>query len=468
MPRAVSHTAFAVDEQNHTIWIAGGFEGDHPGVAINNVFMYSALTNQWIAGPPLPAPRAGGAMVRLGRILHYFGGYLPDRQTNSSNHWALDLDNLAAGWTSLAPLPVPRGHLAGVVYNEQIYAIGGQINHDTSPQATAVVHRYNPATDTWTQRANMPIPTSHIETSTFVFNNRIIVAAGTLNTSTVTNSIIEYNPATNSWRNMRQLPMPLTAVAVTAINGQVYVAGGKIDGNHPQSNTWVAHIYDCDDPVTPTNTPTQTNTPTATNTSTPSNTPTKTNTPTATNTSTPSNTSTEIDTPTVTNTPTASQTPTVTLTPSDTPIQSDTLTPSDTPDSSGSPALINTPTETDAPTPVDALDLTATSAPNVSSLTIVTVTPENALTQSDIDQLSEVSPLAASAISQGDEVTIVLSGALAGNSPGLPGDQIIWTITLSNVGTDVITMTLVNQIGDELHLDSITVNGGSISVDGTK
>jgi hypothetical protein len=156
----------------------------------------------------------------------------------------------------------------------------------------------------------------------------------------------------------------------------------------------------------------------------------------------------------------------VTLTPSDTPIQSDTLTPSDTPDSSGSPALINTPTETDTPTPVDALDLTATSAPNVSSLTIVTVTPENALTQSDIDQLSEVSPLAASAISQGDEVTIVLSGALAGNSPGLPGDQIIWTITLSNVGTDVITMTLVNQLGDELHLDSITVIGGSVSIDG--
>jgi LPXTG-motif cell wall-anchored protein len=115
---------------------------------------------------------------------------------------------------------------------------------------------------------------------------------------------------------------------------------------------------------------------------------------------------------------------------------------------------------------VDALDLTSTSAPNVSSLTIVTVTPENSLTQSDIDQLSEVSPISASAISQGDEVTIVLSGALAGNGPGLPGDQIIWTITLSNVGTDVITMTLVNQLGDELHLDSVTVGGGSISVDG--
>ena len=75
-------------------------------------------------------------------------------------------------------MPNPRNHLGYAALNGKAYAIGGQYlnNHDTGVQSE--VDAYDPARDTWTAVAPLPLPTGHIHTSTFTLNGRVVVAGG--------------------------------------------------------------------------------------------------------------------------------------------------------------------------------------------------------------------------------------------------------------------------------------------------
>ena len=57
-------------------------------------------------------------------------------------------------WTRKADMPTARYGLSSSVVDGKIYAIGGTT--DWQDIALAVVEEYDPATDTWSRKANMP------------------------------------------------------------------------------------------------------------------------------------------------------------------------------------------------------------------------------------------------------------------------------------------------------------------------
>ncbi|WP_019586564.1 NPCBM/NEW2 domain-containing protein [Deinococcus apachensis] len=240
MPEPITHGAVAVD--GTTVYIAGGFIGNHPGPQTNHVWKYDTAAQTWSAGVPLPGARGGGAMVRLGRQLHFFGGVerdLENTQTylrDSADHWVLNLDG-AAAWTRAAPLPNPRNHTAAVVLNGQIYAIGGQHLGDEEAGNQRSVERYDPATDTWVPRANLPLPLGHINASTVVWNGKIVVVAGVTQKSLEVANISEYDPAADTWTALTPLPAARQSPVADVIGGELVVTGGSLpDGI--KATTW--------------------------------------------------------------------------------------------------------------------------------------------------------------------------------------------------------------------------------------
>ena len=176
MPVAITHLNPAVD--GTAIWFAGGFQGNHPGPASNAVWKYDTVTNRWSAGPPLPAARGGGGLVRVGRTLHYIGGYFGALQEPSSpDHWALGLDG-SETWEKRAPMPVSRGHFGVVALDHKIYVIGGSLTHHPNTLDTALVDVYDARSDTWTALSSLPFPRSHFEPGTFFFGGRIFIVGG--------------------------------------------------------------------------------------------------------------------------------------------------------------------------------------------------------------------------------------------------------------------------------------------------
>lgn len=234
MPSLVTHANPVL--RGGEIWIAGGFVGDHPGVATAEVWRYDPATDAWRPGPSLPGPRGGGGLgLAPDGSLHYFGGWLPDRYTDSPDHWRLAPGDSV--WVAAAPFPSARGHFGTVSHGGFIYAIGGCRTHDPWPVDVALVHRYDPATDTWTELASLPMPLSHTEPSTFVYDGRIHVAGGRSQPTgrASVSEVMAYDPETDTWNFLAALPRGLLAPVAVPLGDHLFVTAGGEGGSNPAS-----------------------------------------------------------------------------------------------------------------------------------------------------------------------------------------------------------------------------------------
>ena len=240
MPSAITHMNPVLD--GRSIWIAGGFKDGYPGKAIDEVCEYDVDKNTFVAAPALPEPRAGGGLALVGRRLHYIGGLLRDRDTDSADHWVLDLDGTgdSARWQSAASMPAPRNQFGTVTYKGKIYIIGGQFHHDSRMGKPALdqkrVDIYDPATDSWSPGPELPRPHSHAENSTFLHDGRIFVIGGRSVNRLM--SAIWFLSTDGKWSELGKLPNSIIAPAVSIINGRLLVAGGSLNGAQPQPRVW--------------------------------------------------------------------------------------------------------------------------------------------------------------------------------------------------------------------------------------
>ncbi|MDB5358408.1 MAG: hypothetical protein JWN24_4861 [Phycisphaerales bacterium] len=237
MPEPLTHIGVATDGQ--FIYLAGGYvtsyKTGYQTFGTRDVWRYDIAHNTWSAFVPLPAPRAAGAMVLLGRALHYFDGVDPTR-AGHADHWVLNLDDPSPKWVALAPLPASRNHITGTVLDGKIYAIGGQPNtNDATPSADLFM--WDPAhPNAWTALASMPEPRSHAVTA--VVNGRIIVVGGATTGDVALSSVIAYDPLTNTWASLTPVPSPRLAPAGGYVDGRLIVTTGDDQGLRAQ--TWSA------------------------------------------------------------------------------------------------------------------------------------------------------------------------------------------------------------------------------------
>jgi N-acetylneuraminic acid mutarotase len=228
IPEALTHAQPVV--VGNEVWLPSGDPGVSNGqiFGTEKVFIYNTVTNTWRMGPSLPAKRAGGGAVLLDNKIHYFGGDDFNRQKDQVTHWALDLNNQAAGWKTLAPMPQARNHLSSVVYNGEIYALGGQTGYDGGSVPRSDVFIYNPTTNTWRTGPSMPGPRSHTVNATFVLNGKIFMLAGNSKQSVWSRTVFVFDGT--SWSQSTQLPMLRSSSACGVIDGKIYVIGGYADG----------------------------------------------------------------------------------------------------------------------------------------------------------------------------------------------------------------------------------------------
>jgi len=239
---AVTHNG--VIKHGDEVWILGGRVGDHPGAVTAKVWIYNLNTKSWSAGPKLPVPGAAGGAALVGNRIHWFGGLDTNAQCDVANHYVYDMSNPSEGWTDIsgiAPMPIPRNHFATVVHDGLIYAIGGQFTHGGCGGGTPdtnLVHAFNPQTNTWTQKANLPSVQSHIEPSTFVHRGAIYVVGG----ATAGNKVYRYDPSNDDWDTVAVLPQPLLAPVARVVDSMLIVSSGGAPSIIPSKKTYATDI----------------------------------------------------------------------------------------------------------------------------------------------------------------------------------------------------------------------------------
>jgi N-acetylneuraminic acid mutarotase len=236
LPRKLTHAGTTAEGRN--IYLAGGYIGTSStgwaqSFATREVWKYNVDTNSYTSMPQLPAARGGGAMVALGRELHFISGADSNR-ADRGDHWILNLDNTGAGWKTAATMPNGRSHLGAVVLNGKIYVVGGQRSYDSNAVSQTDVHMWDPANPgSWTKVASLLRPLSHHNASTIVRNGRILVLGGETAPNQSTSKVSSYDPSANKWTDLTSLPSARTSGVSGVINGVVYYATGSV-----QTTTW--------------------------------------------------------------------------------------------------------------------------------------------------------------------------------------------------------------------------------------
>jgi N-acetylneuraminic acid mutarotase len=239
----------------------------------------ATASNIWITrrAPPLPAVRPAIAMVpnAAGQSLVYVMSGNQDSR--------VQVYNVASNtWTLRAYLPVRMNSSNGAgVIGGKIYVSGGRIS---SIRTHAQLNVYDPATNKWTRKHDMPAPTWGGVTG--VINNRLYVLAGcndgpcyffrydpaTDHWTTLPNSfqqhelgvggviggkfyvvggrpfvdprILEvYDPATNAWTKKAPLAMGLEGAAGAVLQNRLFVVGGR-ETESPDTVVATTHVYD--------------------------------------------------------------------------------------------------------------------------------------------------------------------------------------------------------------------------------
>jgi N-acetylneuraminic acid mutarotase len=152
------------------------------------------------------------------------------------SNWALDLKGERT-WKTHKPLPTGRLHPTVAVVRNRAYVIGGgEGSHFNGGLKTT--EEYNPDTDTWTKKADMPTARGWVPWT--VVNDLIYVAGGVANGGYVANFEV-YDPATDKWTVLPPMPVATAASWGIGYSGKAYFFGGTSGATQiydPIANKW--------------------------------------------------------------------------------------------------------------------------------------------------------------------------------------------------------------------------------------
>jgi N-acetylneuraminic acid mutarotase len=90
------------------------------------------------------------------------------------------------------------------------------------------VEEYDTATDTWTQKADMP--TIRYMLATVAFEGKIYVIGGYPSGGWVATKTVEmYDPETDTWTSKADMPLGVALLNARVVNGKIYAIGGRPD-----------------------------------------------------------------------------------------------------------------------------------------------------------------------------------------------------------------------------------------------
>ena len=187
----------------------------------------------WTTLAPMNRAREAAGHAAANGKLYVIGG-----DTGTSSRGAVgsveEYDPASNHWTFKANMPSHRSGLAAATVNGIVFAVGGR----TASATVAILEAYDPATDTWTTKAPMPTPRAFLS---LVAYNGLLYAISGLNENGDNSSAVEvYDPATNSW-TQKAPHFGRYGAGTVAVAGTIYTIGGSGGTGEPSV---VVQAYD--------------------------------------------------------------------------------------------------------------------------------------------------------------------------------------------------------------------------------
>jgi N-acetylneuraminic acid mutarotase len=267
LPASIAdQTAAVYDGKLYSI---GGY-GSGPTDPVANNYEYNPVTNTWAAKASMPTARWGMVSVELDGKIYVFGGAVnvytePGSTKNevydpTTDTWDVTKSNIPEGlagmgimgvrygtkihlfryanhyeydpandtYTQKADVPQPRVWSTCANVGSKIYILGG----DNGDYATSTNQVYDLATDTWSLKASMPDGLWGATRENPVIDGKIYVTHG-LDGGAFYTTNYRYDPVANTWETKSSAVHARDGAACGVINNKLYVVGGRADFSGP-------------------------------------------------------------------------------------------------------------------------------------------------------------------------------------------------------------------------------------------
>ena len=160
-----------------------------------------------------------------------------------------------AKWEKLAPFPEPAEEILGAAAGGKMYVFAGLIPF-WKPKG--LVYEYDPATDHWTKKQPMALPSHHVAFTEYHgkiygFGGFVYPTSGPAAWVPINNAW-EYDPAADMWKALAPMPSKRGSALAAVAGDKIYVIGGAstIPGSketavyptHPHTSVGSVEEYD--------------------------------------------------------------------------------------------------------------------------------------------------------------------------------------------------------------------------------
>ncbi len=208
------------------IYLVGGMsESPNP---LSTLEEYDPITEKWTKKADMPTPRGMLSVCALNGKIYAIGGVSPGTTSATEEY-----DPKTDKWTKKTDMPTPRSFLSVCALNGKIYAIGGI---DENLKTLPTVEEYDPVKNKWSKKANMLTPRAFF--SAISFDNKIYCFGGLAMAGSKANgrnkdeiylsSVEEYDPITDKWTKKANMPTGRAGLSTSVVNGFIYAMGGQI------------------------------------------------------------------------------------------------------------------------------------------------------------------------------------------------------------------------------------------------
>ena len=225
--------------------LSGWAEGMARGVN----YEYDPAADKWTKKKSMPLKSHHPALASYNGKVYVCGGFVAPEKSPLpigaawqpiDNVW--EYDPAADSWKALAPLPTKAGSGVAVEVRGKIYFIGGATTAEGSKapfftfmgpcKVLSTNYAYDPATNKWESRKPMAVPRNHAFAA--AVNGKIYVIGGRnghgfIMSATNTDAVEEYDPANDLWSSPKErMPTPRSGGGCGTDGRRIYVAGGEV------------------------------------------------------------------------------------------------------------------------------------------------------------------------------------------------------------------------------------------------
>lgn len=211
-------------------------------------------TAQWTQKADMPTARSDFATSVVDGKIFVIGGSLQlewEEYGDMSMSTVEMYDPETDTWEGKANMPTVRSNVSVSVVDGKIYAIGGSKmkkiqrpgGFSTESEELPTVEMYDPETDTWTQKADMPMPK---KTKTCVVAGKIYAIGGwsTANEQSQLETVEVYDPTTDTWTKAQSMNHARCSAGISVVNGEIYAIGGiGWPPNRDTSGRYLSSLY---------------------------------------------------------------------------------------------------------------------------------------------------------------------------------------------------------------------------------